>query len=421
MAGWFSLEAVYAKKGDALILHFGSARNPRWMLIDGGHNGVYKSFLRPRLEQHRLSQAPDGEEENYKLPLDIVMISHADADHIKGVLDLLAEERNARGRGSPVQIEEIWFNGFSDLIAQEDAVEQTSQVLENMIGALDIGGSAFPGQLLQDRNTKAVVASTRQGRQLQDDASALAIPINEVANHGLIMRGGDNDDIIRHRRSLKITVIGPDRLRVERFRRKWRKDLEDILEGASDAADALAFNDSSAFNLASLMLLVERNRKSMLLTGDGRGDHLMLGLEDAGLLDQDGHIHVDLFKIPHHGSDNNVEPSTFENITAKHYVISGNGEHGNPEPAMLDMLVEGRGRTRNDDYAVYFTFPARAFEAITEEQANRSTKRRKQKEALKRIHDWSVEHKPDNMEMVFRERNALSIAVDLEAEQVPDA
>ena len=50
----------------------------------------------------------------------------------------------------------------------------------------------------------------------------------------------------------------------------------------------------------------------MLLTGDARGDKILEGMELAGLLEKDGKRHVDILKVPHHGSDNNMETIFFK-------------------------------------------------------------------------------------------------------------
>ena len=53
----------------------------------------------------------------------------------------------------------------------------------------------------------------------------------------------------------------------------------------------------------------------MLLTGDGRGDHIVDGLRERGLLKRDGTIHVDLLKLPHHGSARNASPDFFRLVS----------------------------------------------------------------------------------------------------------
>jgi hypothetical protein len=90
----------------------------------------------------------------------------------------------------------------------------------------------------------------------------------------------------------------------------------------------------------------------MLLTGDARGDHVLDALEAAGAT-KSGKLHVDILKLPHHGSIRNVEKDFFERITADHYVISANGRDGNPESETLELIATARG---NDEFAVHLTY-----------------------------------------------------------------
>jgi hypothetical protein len=88
------------------------------------------------------------------------------------------------------------------------------------------------------------------------------------------------------------------------------------------------------------MLFAKAEGRTMLLTGDGRSDHLLDGLLQAGLLDINGSLHVDLLKLPHHGSNRNITKTFFRKITADTYVASANGRDGNPDLATLIWLVE---------------------------------------------------------------------------------
>ncbi len=65
-----------------------------------------------------------------------------------------------------------------------------------------------------------------------------------------------------------------------------------------------------------------------------------------GLLEESGTIHVDLFKVPHHGSDRNVNRKMFETILADVYVISANGKHSNPDFATLTWILEANNAER---------------------------------------------------------------------------
>ena len=90
----------------------------------------------------------------------------------------------------------------------------------------------------------------------------------------------------------------------------------------------------------------------MLLTGDARGDHVLAGLEAQGALAPGGTMHVDLLKLPHHGSIRNVDRDFFERITADHYVVSADGRHHNPDVGALELLTEVRG---DAEYTLHFT------------------------------------------------------------------
>ena len=45
----------------------------------------------------------------------------------------------------------------------------------------------------------------------------------------------------------------------------------------------------------------------MLLTGDARGDKILRGDGTGRDAKKGGKKHVDILKVPHHGSDNNME------------------------------------------------------------------------------------------------------------------
>jgi hypothetical protein len=95
-------------------------------------------------------------------------------------------------------------------------------------------------------------------------------------------------------------------------------------------------------NLASLMFLVEEEGKTLLLTGDGHTREVLSGLEDAGKLRPGGTIHVDVLKVPHHGSEFNLDPAFCRRVTADDYIFCANGEHENPDLGVLELILDSR-------------------------------------------------------------------------------
>jgi glyoxylase-like metal-dependent hydrolase (beta-lactamase superfamily II) len=81
-------------------------------LIDGGPSNVYAPYLKPRLAQiHQARQLGDEE----PLPVDIVMVSHIDDDHINGLLDLTREQRTNMP-DLRLRVGSLWHNSFDDLL-----------------------------------------------------------------------------------------------------------------------------------------------------------------------------------------------------------------------------------------------------------------------------------------------------------------
>jgi hypothetical protein len=57
----------------------------------------------------------------------------------------------------------------------------------------------------------------------------------------------------------------------------------------------------------------------------------------------EGRLHVDVLKVPHHGSERNVSEQFFESVTADTYIISANGRDENPSLSTLKWIIE-RGK-----------------------------------------------------------------------------
>ena len=148
--------------------------------------------------------------------------------------------------------------------------------------------------------------------------------------------------------NLNITVVGPSRSSLQALQKEWeewlakQKRVKELPAGEAEiVARAL---DMSVPNMSSIMLLVEAEGRKLLLTGDGRGDQLIEGLQQLKLLKEDGTYHVDVFKLPHHGSARNVTFGLFERITAETYVICADGKHDNPDFETLEWLVQAASK-----------------------------------------------------------------------------
>jgi hypothetical protein len=345
----FTLEALRAKKGDALLLHVGDPEDPALMVIDGGPGGVYRSSLKPRLDALRAAQRDGG-----PLPIRLLMVSHIDDDHINGVLDLTAQLREEkRDRREPsYRIGGLWHNAFDDVVGNGiGALAEVSAASVDAAGLTD----AFVSRLAVQDRSEAVLASVPQGRQLRDDARFLGVAVNAPFQDLILAKGDDAPVSPALVAGLETWVVGPRSVKLREFQDRWDEELRRRGLAAPEEVTTAAYLDDSAFNLASIVVLMAFGGKELLLTGDARGDEVLAGLEEAGLLAPGGSRHLHCLKLPHHGSDRNVEEEFFRRLPADHYVVSGDGSHGNPELETFRMLLAAR-RDDGGAFTVHLTY-----------------------------------------------------------------
>ncbi len=338
------LEALRAKHGDALLLHSGTAAKPQLVVVDGGPPGVYNDAVKPRLLELRDQR---GLAPNASLEIALMMVSHIDADHIAGLLELTSKLRQAQVESKPRlwKIKRFWHNSFDDILDNTDAALAATG---SSFGAADLGG-------ILPRDGSALLASVGEGRALRDLLRAMDLEGNPPF-HGLVMAPAKTVKV----GDLNLTVVAPSKDNLLALQTKWDKEVKPKLKSAkaSDLAEIADYVDKSVHNLSSIVVLVESQGKRLLLTGDGRGDHTIEGLEAAGLLDGQGNIELDILKMPHHGSVRNVKLEYFQAIRASHYIVSADGRDDNPDVDALEMLTTARP---DDDFTIYLTYPTDGF------------------------------------------------------------
>lgn len=360
----FSLDVRRAGKGDCLLIHFGTSDAPGLILVDGGPSGIYSKHLKPRLRDIRAQRR--GLPTNAPLDVDLMMVSHIDDDHVAGILDLTKGEVEAVDAQRPRQLNvlDFWHNSFDDVLG--NLPPELTEAMKSTFGAAAASGAPLSDEALArveerstvepevTRSSLALLASAKQGYQLRHDADRLGYPLNSPFGGALVM---SDDAAVTCPLSDELTldVIAPAReelLELQKEHDRWIKELAE--QGKSPDDVLAAYADTSPTNLASIVALVRCGEKSILLTGDARGDHIIAALERTGMVAKGGVLEVDVLKVPHHGSARNLETDFFERIVARHYVYSGDGEHGNPERKALEMLLDARGSASFD---LHFTYP----------------------------------------------------------------
>jgi beta-lactamase superfamily II metal-dependent hydrolase len=363
-------------QGDCLLLS--DTANKTRILVDGGMPVAYKDHVAPELGKLRTA----------KKAIDLVYVSHIDQDHIGGVLRLLDDEvlwrvhEHQKKNGNPGHkapkvprppvIKGIWHNAFRDVFGKNSGpIEQSLAAMAPVLSGAEIEEVRKAGRQQADLSTsisEAIRVSRRVGPK------QLGIPLNALPggsgpNKLLMVRPSQQPIKLG---DFRITIIGPTATHLEKLRKDWdkwlqnaknKKALADLRRnarnderqlGAGDlggllavmALQAEAFGDPGSVtppNLASLTLLVEEGGKSILLTGDARWDQIVEGLEKTGRLQPNQSMTVDIVKVPHHGSENNVvETTLLDRVIAKDYVFCGDGHSGNPEIEVVKLMAKHR-------------------------------------------------------------------------------
>jgi hypothetical protein len=281
------LHVLPAGHGDCILVEYGDP--PARFLIDGGTAGTWQRL-------HEVLGALPRRERR----LELLVVTHVDSDHIAGVLSLFA------GGLEGLSFDDIWFNGYKHLVGLEEQGPVQGERLTKLLWPLaSRWNSAFGG--------KAVVVP----------------PSGPLPTKTL--PGG-----------MKLTLLSPTPEKLLELRAEWAKVCADEgldpqvvppvtpegLEpmGALDvnglAAAAFEEDDKPA-NGSSIAFLAEFGGKSVLFGADAHPKVL----EDAIARLPGGRVTVDAFKLPHHGSRNNLSPTLLTRVTSPRFLFSTNGSY----------------------------------------------------------------------------------------------
>lgn len=427
------LEAFHAADGDCLLL---SSADGRHVLIDGGRSGTFVENCRPRLQE--LREATQA--------LDLLLVSHTDADHITGILRLLRDvgdwivysHQRSEAGGNPTypepaaprppDIKSLWHNSWDEQLAGlEGPIEALAvQVAE----ATSLAAAAVADAPAETRLALADLSGLAQSIA---DGARLSQMIEDRTP--LTRNKGFPDHLVllreRPRRkrlgSMRLTVLGPTERHLRAFRSEWRKWLEEtgvkVAPGGaahtSSAADGAglalggrlpaSFEEAAQIiekvgaryvtipNRASITVLAEERRRSVLLTGDAAEEELLEGLTAIGKLgeDPDGKpFHCTVLKVQHHGASHNISSSFTKRVFADHYVFSGDGAHHNPEPSAIATIAATRPANAGP-YTMWFT-SSETRSSVKARRAAMAAALAEAREAAERDRNLTVKVLPDD-------------------------
>ena len=208
----------------------------------------------------------------------------------------------------------------------------------------------------------------KEGHQLQLLDAQLGVSRNPALPDRLITL--ENTPRPLRAAGMRLWILGPRQANLDRLRKIWLEWLKKN-ELAFEVTGALVKPDTSEANLSSIMFLAESGRRRIVMTGDGLGEDVVFGLEQTGLLPPGGTLHVDILKLPHHGSARNAVGTLFDRVLADTYVISADGKYGNPDWQTLEWLVDAACR-QNRDIQIFATNDTPSLQRLVQQRPPRS-------------------------------------------------
>jgi|SRR5580692_8275625 beta-lactamase superfamily II metal-dependent hydrolase len=300
-APFFSVELLPARHGDCIWIEYGRDDVYR-ILIDGGPVDTFERI------QKRLAKTPVGDQ-----AFELILLSHVDADHIEGLVRLLAEDPQ------PFVVDKVWFNGWRQM-----------KRAHGLLGALQ---GEFLSALLAERTPRA----------WQADSPPLLVPSQgKLPTHTL--DGG-----------MKLTLLSPNPAKLDKMAKAWKRAIQkegfspgDLkaawkalakrkrflpqkgLLGTTPNLDALVkkqfLRDDATPNGSSIALLAEYDGKSILLLADAHPDLVASSIQRLCQERGMDRLRVDAVKVAHHGSKHNTSVALLKLLDSPRYLVSTNGD-----------------------------------------------------------------------------------------------
>lgn len=313
-----SVHFLPAGQGDCFVIQFQDEKfNYHNILIDGGN----RTALDFKKQKKQLLKIIDS---GNRGRFDLVIVTHSDDDHIKGILNLIADDELEQ------YVEQYWFNSersIAELLGHNYEHTQKYSVV---------------------KNNKGAVKSSRQ----QDNDLYSILQLSPKWDEKVI-----TDKTILDISGLKITVLSPSLEKLKALNNYWPlqplkkagavkssgKEKCDYELSISQLRQRLVHfeQDASPVNGASIAILAEFSDFKWLFLSDSHPDVVVENLKKLNF-SESNKIVLNALKISHHGSKKNTNDSLLEMIDCQNFVISANGnkKHFHPNKETLVRVLE---------------------------------------------------------------------------------
>jgi metal-dependent hydrolase (beta-lactamase superfamily II) len=322
-----------ANGGDCFIVN----SDDFYCIIDGGFVSTYTDFLKKEL----LTLAANSKK------ISLLVVTHIDNDHIGGIRKFIEENGNSQNP-KIIQIENIWFNSFSQIC---DCKTDTKV---NYAEKTILESYKIKDSISEEISIKDCISLTKHLKKGKYNCNEKAVCIENMpaTNFG----------------SIKITLISPCKSQLDNLYLYFKKELKsqkqsfnfgnnllfaDCMEAyfsdysptynetknISEKAENLSIekllqdkttSDISVTNLSSIAFVMEIEHKRLLFLGDSCETQIISELKKLNI------TFFDVIKLSHHGSLRNAQ-TLFDFIDGEYFLISTDGKKHDNHPSLATL------------------------------------------------------------------------------------
>lgn len=377
-----NVDILPASEGDCILITIGTKDKVN-ILIDGGYKETYLEYLKPCL----IKMNKKGEK------LDLIIVTHVDADHIEGIIELLKENGNSK---SPkiIQIDEIWHNSYKHLQFlkgyNSKLDNREKSILNNKIDKGYIETKNDEDDQYQSQNISAKDGSTLASLIYKGE-------YNWNTSFDKESVSTDNKKLINLKENVNIRLLGPSNNSLKKLSKYWLKELQkdkydfkltddelfddafefhmlnqremehqeenneiskkNIMKDIKTLSQQKTTLDNSPANGSSITIIIENGDKKLLFLADSHPQTIHKAIQD--LVDQTDYKPIfDLIKVSHHGSNKNTSIELLELVDSPVYIFSTNGKkHNHPNDETIARIINRKLPYEYSQRHLLFNYP----------------------------------------------------------------
>ena len=263
-------------------------------------------------------------------PIDLMILTHYDRDHIEGILELIADYED---QNEPLPIKEIWAN-CAKYVEIEDTTKTSAA--QGVTLAKKLQEYVDKGQLIWKDNIS-------EGYVQDLGFADIWVLSPTEAVMGMAIRKQEEED-------------GAKTKATDRTNKDLQMSMEDL---ALRPVAAPKLNvDSQLANASSIAFVLNSEGMRLLMLGDCYPHNVEAYLRSKGI-DENNPLVVDYVKVSHHGSRNNTSNGLLDIIKCNNYIISTNGGDGSychPDREALAHILCHPRRNREEKVHIYLNY-----------------------------------------------------------------